>query len=1119
MGGVAEPPSSAEPRVGYDLRFSEKKQLVDGLKALGPIADSARRRGVVSELRSLFPSAFDATEISLAGPSPMDILNKCLELRAVPDLVDVLEMAVDNQLDDEVDGLCVFRQMVTKFVSRSFLRAGQREQMLSLAGSLSETELQAVLRSDGLTDIGRSSNGGIVDLDTMIRRLEMAAPSSSGLPASIVFLDAMSGHLELSDQQVASLLATEIRADLGILVSHHGESEAGLAGLASSGRIGNGTTPLLEYLGDGPDDEVNVDLGEDVNGLASSSTLVSKSPPLIWGGVPQRNTRFVGRAGLIADIREHLATRTQTSMILQNAIFGLGGVGKTQVATEYCHREGGNYRLVWWIPADDEHSVVRSFLSLARKLELPQRGDSSEYVEAALDALRYQDRLAPWLLVFDNAENPDIVRRYLPGGAGDVLITSRSNQWKSEMDAIEVGVFDLEDSVELLTKRWPGLQPEQALELAERLGNLPLALVQAASFHAQTGCQFGEYVKQLDQSIATALDEGVAPGYADSVAATFRLISAQLAQRSPAAARLLQVCSFIGPHEIAVSLLSRGGSADLPEPLGSVLGDDMQLRRAIGELGRFSMMQLDNTRDFVSVHRLVAGVVTSQLSPEDHATYEAAAHELLASANPGSPDQARFWAEHAQIAPHIITSDIIMSPSPRARQVVLDQIRYLYNVGKHQESRALAERTVESWRGSFGPDDRMTLIAARLLGNALRSVGSYTDARDLDRRTLDEMAASNGFDPDDPHRLAVAMSFGADLRLQGEFAEALTLDSETHDRLEALDPDDATTLRAANNLAVDYGLLGRYEEARSLNMQLVERRSRVYRPDHRETLFSYRMLVRDLYNLGFYQQGLDLQREKLEQYVKSLTLTNHPDLLYARRNMAMLLRKTGDHVSALQFAVTTYDSFRGQFHGRHELTLAAMMTLANVHRVIGDEPLTTLSRATHSLAEARKLGEEALLSYAEVLGADHPFTHTCRVNLAIVYRSLMLFDEAIRLDEVAGVGLERSLGPIHPYTLCARANIANDLALLGQTEAAIALSGETLERSRAARPKDHPYTIACINNHARNLEEVGRNDEAALLWQEVREALLRIRGNGTNAETVRMNARQRVDSDIEPPEL
>nr|BFE76315.1 hypothetical protein GCM10020092_096160 [Actinoplanes digitatis] len=70
----------------------------------------------------------------------------------------------------------------------------------------------------------------------------------------------------------------------------------------------------------------------------------------IQGGLPPRNPHFVGREGLLVDVRASLGDGPV--VLLPAAGHEIGGTGRTQLAVEYVYRYADAYDLVWWIPAE-----------------------------------------------------------------------------------------------------------------------------------------------------------------------------------------------------------------------------------------------------------------------------------------------------------------------------------------------------------------------------------------------------------------------------------------------------------------------------------------------------------------------------------------------------------------------------------------------------------------------------------------------------------------------------------------------------------------------------------------------------------------------------------------------
>ena len=196
--------------------------------------------------------------------------------------------------------------------------------------------------------------------------------------------------------------------------------------------------------------------------LGVSSPSRGDSKPVIMGGVPTPTLHFTGREQTIQALKAALNPAGQETA--PHTLLGLSGVGKTQLAIEFARRFQADYGLIWWIQSDEDFSLRRSFVSLARRLGLPESDNMAYTVSTVLEELGRGRPTSNWLLIYDGAGEPEQLREYLPSGPGHVLITSRSQSWAahSQVTVTEVDVFTRDESLRFLHRRWSGIRADNA---------------------------------------------------------------------------------------------------------------------------------------------------------------------------------------------------------------------------------------------------------------------------------------------------------------------------------------------------------------------------------------------------------------------------------------------------------------------------------------------------------------------------------------------------------------------------------------------------------------------------------------------------------------------------------
>lgn len=831
--------------------------------------------------------------------------------------------------------------------------------------------------------------------------------------------------------------------------------------------------------------------------------------------VPSRNVSFTGRGALLERLRDGFtAGATPTPQVL----YGLGGMGKTQIAQEYAHRFKSAYDAVWWVTAAQPNLIRSALADLAPDLRLEEGEDVAGTAEAVLRALRRGDPYSRWLLVFDNAGRPEELTEFIPGGplGGHVLITTRDRTWVKHGDLVEVEVFQRGESTELLHRLNSGLSQPDAEQVAEELGDLPLAVGQAAVWLSESTMPVDLYLARLKDRLTEVLRSTQLPvrDYPHSAAATWRLAVDELRRVNLAAAEMLEICSFFGPDPIPLRLLySRAVTRTLTLQEGEPR-DEMAIAQVVRAINRFGLAKSDQSSETLTVHRLVQAVIRDQVQNERKPELRGVVHAALVDAKPGDPDLTAGWDGYDELLPHLWPSRAAENPDPQVRQWIIDSVRYLWKRSLHGAARDLAERTLNTWESSrIGrPNDIHALLLHIQLGNVLRSQGRLAEAYEMDLDTFQRLESSKG--PDYAHTLAAAGNVGADLRLLGRYQQARELDRRTLEAAQRnLGDDHKRTLMHLNNLAMSEYLAGDRRAALELHKRAYHQQRDTYGARSLYALSSASNYARDLRETGELKEALELLESTVQLYRQELG-DSHTDTLRARKNLAVALRRAGDYEQAKEIDEDIHSRYVEAHGPEHQDTLAAACNLASDLAALGDT------------GRARELAERAMSRYEDYLGEEHPVTLACANNLSVYLRLVGRAEEARELSHRALERMSRLLGESHPYSLSCMMNHANDLALAGAAREGgdeqrfLVAAGDWERRARQyfldTLGPDHYDTIGSSSNLALSLRATGRTEEADRL---AGEALQRAQSTlGEEHPTTRaVRAGRRLDSDIEPP--
>jgi tetratricopeptide (TPR) repeat protein/transcriptional regulator with XRE-family HTH domain len=801
----------------------------------------------------------------------------------------------------------------------------------------------------------------------------------------------------------------------------------------------------------------------------------------LWTVPHGRNPLFTGREDLLAWLDQQFFPQEEhadppllhrAALTQPQALRGLGGIGKTQVAVEYAHRsyEQGRYTHVLWINAASDEAILSSFMTLAELLPAGiarEETDQSKLVKAIKGWLEQCQQ--PWLVIFDNADEMSLLQPYLPQrGNGSLLLTTRSHAVGSLAAPIEVENMGLVEGTAFLLQRAQRQQADEnerdeATNLVIALDGFPLALDQAGAYIEETGCSFSDYLqlyRQRNRELLARRGKQVTD-YPASVATTWSLSFQQVEQANPAAAELLHLCSYLFADAIPEELLILGGQY-WPASLQQAVSDPFTFQRLFEDLLRFSLIRRRVKERQISLHRLVQIVQRDRIEIDEQSQWAERVVRAVHAVFPADTKRniacwptCLKYLEQVQACNSLIQQyELVL---PEAAELLDRAGIYLSDHASYSLAEPLFQRAVAI-------REMQMVLSLKDLAYLYFRQGRYTLAEETYKRALHILEQNPGM----AYRqvtAAVLNNLGNLYYGQGQYKRAEPFyEQALRLREEEVGPDHPRTASPLNNLALLHQELGNYALAETLNLRALRIWEQVKGQEHPDVAFALNGLAELYVKLGKYQEAEPLFRRSIA-IREHILGPDHPDVAYPLHGLAELytiLRRYEEARPLLQRALQIWEQGVGP---EHDATAIALDALARLSAQGNQE----------DRERAEALFQRALHIRERQLGPEHPEVARSLSGLAEVYLDQGKDELAERLLQRALAVWEQQLGPEHPSV----AHALHDLAMVsrqqGNVHKALSLARRALQICAQTLGDTHPQTIA-----TRTLETQLREPQALL---------------------------------------
>ncbi|ACE06616.1 hypothetical protein Aasi_1304 [Candidatus Amoebophilus asiaticus 5a2] len=781
-------------------------------------------------------------------------------------------------------------------------------------------------------------------------------------------------------------------------------------------------------------------------------------------------TGYVPRLSLEQDVIDQLLRNVPLV-----ACIGIGGVGKSQLLTYLVHHEKLQqaYKIYWFQSADKESALLAQYHGLAQELKLVDEKTPAEVAKTALLSwLEKQGNTNSTLLVFDNADDPNLLKTFLPKGGCQSLVSSRSPNWENK---VPIGEFTELEVYELLAKLLPDRDVvlEEAKLLGEELGYLPLALKLAIAWMRQEGISIKEYLeiyKAKKQELLKTKRKLFGNDLPHSMVTLYQIQIEKLKKECPEAIILLEYTSLLAPDDIPLALLGEGLLA------GCI--PDATYKKAQQALLSYALWQEDKGIESVRIHRLMQEV--TKLSLDKKLLKERLSNIISHITNEFIKESKDVLADEVYkktLGPHLEALEKLLNNLQNEQSETTNLInqkefatlitciaRYHHYQGiNYKDALIYYQKALEMYRTIYTGNHPDIASSLDNIGNVYYDLIQYQEALKYYEQAFE--IKKTIYKDTHPSVATSLNNIGNVYRDLGRRQDALNYLKRALAMRQALytgnHPDIANSL---NSIGMIHQVLGENQEALKYYEQALKMRQAIYTNNHPDIASSlhgigtfYCMLKADSKALPYFKQALEIY--------KAIYTDKHPKVAYILNNIGIIYQSSGDYSKALQYLEDTLTIYKVIYSDNHPHVASVLQNIGGIYN-----SLTDYTKAVDYLIQALKMKKA-------IYAGNHPFVATALDSIGIVYHNSHEYEKALEYYEEALKMRQALYKGNHPDIVCSLNNIGNVYSRLVQHQEALKYYQQAPEMGQGIYTNNHPDIVNPLNN----IEEINEGKQQEII--------------------------------------
>lgn len=750
------------------------------------------------------------------------------------------------------------------------------------------------------------------------------------------------------------------------------------------------------------------------------------------------NGLFTGRKNELKELANNLLDKSKSGIVIIQAVTGMGGLGKTQLAVEFGYRYGKYFRGVHWINLADPSQLDSEIANCGREMDFPNfPEEQSEQVKLTLNTWK---TTGPNLLILDNFEEPNQANHVfnkLRHSNIRILVTSRRIDWYPTLGVSKLAleIFSPDESVSFLQKFFEGSYTNREdskndLEsLAERLGHLPLSLELASRYLRHKRLKIPEYLKKADDALEHAsmkdwrVDKETATKHDLSLQRTFALswqeVKKELEQK------IFMTTGYLAPNApIPLEIFERTFSISEPECDESL--------ETLYDLGLFLQTNIKspNTESKTSlpiVHSLLCEYARS-LAKEDKEILEVLADTILHLSSEAL--DTRLPANSVLLRPHLPALAIHaergkLLKMAGALQAIYGSFSRLN--ADYPDAHEAYEQTLKILETTFGTNHESVAFATKALGSLLRDMGDLNGAKE--KLELALKLGEVGLGANHAEIAKFAIDLGLAMRDLGDLNGAKKMFERAWEIIKA------NPTKASDPLALfDWAFLHKMDDLDD-GIDL-----KIFEPSTATLFNGYGGVLHDLGNLlgakKMYERALKIDEINFGM--------EHPDTAQSLNNLGRVLHDLKDLDGAKELLERATRIWEKNLDSEHPNVATGLKNLASVLQDMDD------------LHGAREYYERALNIAESKLGKNHPDIAGYLNDLGTLMQAMFDFEDAYPILERALNICESTLPPNHPRIAILTYNLAETMFALGKIDDARSMYERSLKIHEIVYGTNHP---------------------------------------------------------------